>query len=43
MFSIVYLPGPLTREFFQVRHDIVNSVAGGRVRGDDQGARARIT
>ena len=38
MFSIVYIPGPLTREFFQVRPDIVNSVSGGRVRGGDQGA-----
>ena len=36
MFSIVYLPGPLTPELFYVRHDIVNSVAVGCVRGDDR-------
>ena len=36
MCLVVYLPGPLTREFFQVRHDIVNSVAGGCVRGGNQ-------
>jgi hypothetical protein len=32
---MVYLPGPLTRELFYVRHHIVNSAAGGCVLGDD--------
>jgi hypothetical protein len=38
MFSIVYLPGPLTPEFVQVRPHIVNSVSGGCVRGASQAA-----
>jgi len=41
MSSIVYRPVFLTREFFQLRPDIVNSVFGGRVCGDDERACAR--
>jgi len=33
MLSIVYVPGPLTPEFLQLRLDIVNSAPDGRIEG----------
>jgi hypothetical protein len=43
MFSIVYLPGPLTRESVQVCPHIVNSGSGGCVLRADQGGCAGAT
>jgi len=41
MFSIVYVSGPLTPEFLQLRLDIVNSVSRGRLGGGNRRACAR--
>ena len=39
----MYLPGPLTRELFYVRLDIVNSVAAGCVHTDGLETLASVT
>jgi hypothetical protein len=43
MFSIVYVPGHLRREFLQLRPRIVNSASRGRLRAGNRSACAKAT